>query len=186
MRVLDPLELDDAMQLFASRAADSDGDFVLDDASAASVAAICTNVDRLPLAIELTAARTRAFSAQQLAELLDHRFGLVSTANSRQAATPTDDARGRRLELRPVVRRRTAAADPAVGVRRRFHARCRGNGVRRRLVGGRPTSRCCWPVWSTSHWSRPRSDRAPAHDFGSCDPLPTTPQPASTSRGKLP
>ncbi|HEX3090274.1 MAG TPA: tetratricopeptide repeat protein, partial [Ilumatobacteraceae bacterium] len=31
-------------------------------------------------AIELTAARTRAFSAQQLAELLDQRFGLVSTA----------------------------------------------------------------------------------------------------------
>ena len=82
VRVLDPLELDDAMQLFASRAADSDGDFVLDDASAASVAAICANVDRLPLAIELTAARTRAFSAQQLAELLDHRFGLVSTSNS--------------------------------------------------------------------------------------------------------
>src|SRR6185295_605765 len=41
---------------------------------------ICANVDRLPLAIELTAARTRAFSAHQLAELLDHRFGLVSTA----------------------------------------------------------------------------------------------------------
>ncbi len=81
VRVLDPLELDDAMQLFASRAVDSDGDFVLDDSSAASVAAICDNVDRLPLAIELTAARTRAFSAQQLAELLDHRFGLVSTAN---------------------------------------------------------------------------------------------------------
>ncbi len=81
VRVLDPLELDDAMQLFASRAADSDGNFVLDDSSVASVATICASVDRLPLAIELTAARTRAFSAQQLAELLDQRFGLVSTAN---------------------------------------------------------------------------------------------------------
>ena len=77
---LEPLELDDAMELFASRAMDSDGDFVLDDASTAAVATICTNVDRLPLAIELTAARTRAFSAQQLAELLDRRFGLVSSA----------------------------------------------------------------------------------------------------------
>ena len=82
VRVLDPLELDDAIDLFASRAADSDGEFVLDDSSAASVATICTNVDRLPLAIELTAARTRAFTAQQLADLLDQRFGLVSTANS--------------------------------------------------------------------------------------------------------
>jgi len=38
------------------------------------------------LAIELTAARTRAFSANQLAELLDHRFGLVSTGTT---ARPT-------------------------------------------------------------------------------------------------
>ena len=82
VRVLEPLALDEAMQLFASRAADSDSEFVLDDDSSPSVATICTNVDRLPLAIELTAARTRAFSAQQLAELLDHRFGIVSTANS--------------------------------------------------------------------------------------------------------
>jgi hypothetical protein len=57
---LQPLDLDDAMSLFASRAADSDGDFVLNGASEAAVATICTNVDRLPLAIELTAARTRA------------------------------------------------------------------------------------------------------------------------------
>jgi predicted ATPase len=80
VRVLEPLGLDEAMELFASRAADSDGAFVLDESSSQAVAAICTNVDRLPLAIELTAARTRAFSAQQLADLLDHRFGLVSTA----------------------------------------------------------------------------------------------------------
>ncbi len=80
VHALEPLDLDDAMQLFASRAVDSDSDFVLDDASTAAVATICTNVDRLPLAIELTAARTRAFSAQQLAELLDRRFGLVSGA----------------------------------------------------------------------------------------------------------
>src|SRR3954469_369619 len=81
VKALQPLDLDDAMSLFASRAADSDGEFVLDDSSASAVATICRNVDRLPLAIELTAARTRAFSAQQLAELLDQRFGLVSTAH---------------------------------------------------------------------------------------------------------
>jgi predicted ATPase/DNA-binding SARP family transcriptional activator len=80
VRALEPLELDAAMQLFASRAADSDSEFVLDDDSTAAVATICSNVDRLPLAIELTAARTRAFSAQQLAVLLDQRFGLVSGA----------------------------------------------------------------------------------------------------------
>jgi predicted ATPase/DNA-binding SARP family transcriptional activator/tetratricopeptide (TPR) repeat protein len=82
VRALEPLGLDDAVHLFASRAADSDAEFVLDEASTAAVTTICANVDRLPLAIELTAARTRAFSAQQLAELLDHRFGLVSTAST--------------------------------------------------------------------------------------------------------
>ncbi|HZX56433.1 MAG TPA: BTAD domain-containing putative transcriptional regulator, partial [Ilumatobacteraceae bacterium] len=83
VKALQPLDLDDAMSLFASRAADSDGEFVLDDSSEFAVATICTNVDRLPLAIELTAARTRAFSAQQLAELLDQRFGLVGTTGGR-------------------------------------------------------------------------------------------------------
>ena len=98
VRVLEPLELDDAIQLFASRAADSDGDFVLDGASTPAVTKICANVDRLPLAIELTAARTRAFSADQLAELLDHRFGLVSTGttvarlDSRRCTRPSTGA----------------------------------------------------------------------------------------------
>src|SRR3954452_5037110 len=81
VKALQPLQLKDAMSLFASRAADSDGEFILDDSSASAVATICRNVDRLPLAIELTAARTRAFSAQQLAELLGQRFVLVSTAH---------------------------------------------------------------------------------------------------------
>ena len=80
VRALEPLQLDAAMELFVSRAADSDSEFVLDDDSTAAVATICSNVDRPPLAIELTAARTRAFSAQQLAVLLDQRFGLVSGA----------------------------------------------------------------------------------------------------------
>ncbi|HEX2782510.1 MAG TPA: hypothetical protein VHN36_02920, partial [Ilumatobacteraceae bacterium] len=82
VRVLEPLELDEAMLLFASRAMDSDGGFVLDDTTRPAVAAICSNVDRLPLAIELTAARTRAFSPVQLADLLQHRFGVVSTSSS--------------------------------------------------------------------------------------------------------
>ena len=82
VRVLDPLELDEAMLLFASRAVDSDGGFVLDDTTRPAVAAICSNVDRLPLAIELTAARSRAFSPAQLADLLQHHFGVVSTSSS--------------------------------------------------------------------------------------------------------
>lgn len=80
MRRLDPLDLDDAVVLFASRARDSSADFVLDGDSAPSVMNICSRVDRLPLAIELAAARTRAFSVQQLSKLLRKRFELVSSA----------------------------------------------------------------------------------------------------------
>ncbi|MGZ6962372.1 MAG: ATP-binding protein [Ilumatobacteraceae bacterium] len=82
VRLLQPLTLGDAVQLFASRAADSTGEFALNDDSRTAVATICDNVDRLPLAIELTAARTRAFSPAQLADLLQHRFGIVSTSSS--------------------------------------------------------------------------------------------------------
>lgn len=52
-------------------------------------------MDRLPLAIELTAARTRAFSAAQLADLIHTQFGLVSSASStRPARQQTLDAAG--------------------------------------------------------------------------------------------
>ena len=92
VRPLGPLDLDDAIALFATRAADSSS-FVLDDTSAPSVERICSRVDRLPLAIELTAARTRAFSATQLADLIHTQFGLVSSASStRPARQQTLDA----------------------------------------------------------------------------------------------
>jgi predicted ATPase/DNA-binding SARP family transcriptional activator len=86
IRPVEPLGLDDAVRLFASRAGDASPTFVLDATSAASVETICSRVDRLPLAIELTAARTRAFSPPQLAELLDQRLGLASTASTARPA----------------------------------------------------------------------------------------------------
>ncbi|MGD9701750.1 MAG: BTAD domain-containing putative transcriptional regulator [Acidimicrobiia bacterium] len=92
VRPLGPLGIDDAVALFASRAADSSS-FVLDVDSAPAVERICSRVDRLPLAIELTAARTRAFSAPQLAELIHRQFGLVSSASAtRPARQQTLDA----------------------------------------------------------------------------------------------
>ena len=92
VRPLGPLDLEDAIALFATRAADSSS-FVLDETSEPSVERICSCVDRLPLAIELTAARTRAFSATQLADLIHTQFGLVSSASStRPARQQTLDA----------------------------------------------------------------------------------------------
>jgi predicted ATPase/DNA-binding CsgD family transcriptional regulator len=68
----------EAVQLFAARAAAAVPGFALDSQTAPWVAEICRRLDGLPLAIELAAARTRAFSVQQIAERLDSRFHLLS------------------------------------------------------------------------------------------------------------
>jgi predicted ATPase/tetratricopeptide (TPR) repeat protein len=82
VRRLEPLPLDDAIALFTSRAADSSVDLGGDEETVDAVHAICRQLDRLPLAIELTAARTRVFSAPRLAALLQERSALVSTDSS--------------------------------------------------------------------------------------------------------
>lgn len=70
-------EQSEAVQLFAARAASSAA-FTLTGQNAAWVADICRRLDGLPLAIELAAARTRAFSVREIAERLDDRFRLLS------------------------------------------------------------------------------------------------------------
>jgi predicted ATPase/Tfp pilus assembly protein PilF len=64
--VLDPLPAGSAVELFAARASAVAPDFRLDDGTAGDVAAICTLLDGLPLAIELVAARLRRFSLDEL------------------------------------------------------------------------------------------------------------------------
>ncbi len=63
---LNVLSQNPAVQLFALRARSVQLDFVLDDATAPTVAAICAAVDGLPLAIELAAARLSLFSLPSL------------------------------------------------------------------------------------------------------------------------
>ena len=57
---LDELREVPSVALFVERAQSADATFALDPSNAAAVAAVCTTVDGLPLAIELAAARVRA------------------------------------------------------------------------------------------------------------------------------
>jgi predicted ATPase len=74
----------DAVQLFTERATAAKPDFRVDDANAEAVLEICRRLDGMPLALELAAARIRAFPPAKLAQLLDQRFRLL-TGGSRTA-----------------------------------------------------------------------------------------------------
>jgi len=72
-----------AVQLFVERAAATRcGNFVLDDADAAAVAAICRKLDGMALAIELAAARVDAFGVREILGLLDDRFRVLKGART--------------------------------------------------------------------------------------------------------
>ena len=66
-----PLAVEDATALFADRARAGRPDFDLDDEPVGAVAEICRQLDGLPLAIELAAARIRVMSSLDLARRLD-------------------------------------------------------------------------------------------------------------------
>src|SRR2546423_1912325 len=55
--------------------------FIVDDASAAAVAAICVRLDGIPLALELAAARLGSLSVSEINARLDQRFRLLTTGN---------------------------------------------------------------------------------------------------------
>ncbi|HSL47060.1 MAG TPA: tetratricopeptide repeat protein [Anaerolineales bacterium] len=67
-----------ALTLFAERARAARSDFVLDTDNLSTVAAICTKLDGLPLAIELIAARIRVMSPQALLAKLHNQFVLFA------------------------------------------------------------------------------------------------------------
>ena len=74
----------DSVQLFVERAKAHEPQFVLDDAAAPLVATICRQLDGIPLALELAAARLSSMSLGHLSERLDQRFRLL-TGGSRNA-----------------------------------------------------------------------------------------------------
>ena len=86
---------------------------------------ICTDLDEIPLAIELAAAQTAWLSVEELAARLDRPIfasrGRRATRGSPTQAPNASDDDG--MELRPVVRRGTAAPERARGLCRVLPAR---------------------------------------------------------------
>ena len=76
---------DEAVRLFADRAAAVRPGFAVGPDNAMAVTDICRALDGLPLAIELAAARIGVLSVEQISAHLDDRFALL-TAGERSAA----------------------------------------------------------------------------------------------------
>ncbi|NOK61347.1 MAG: hypothetical protein GFH27_549305n116 [Chloroflexi bacterium AL-W] len=92
---LETLAHNPTVALFVRRSQAVKPDFVLTDENAPAVAAICTRLDGLPLAIELAAARSKLFSPQAMLARLDQRLTLLSHN--------TTDAPARHQTLRAAI-----------------------------------------------------------------------------------
>jgi predicted ATPase len=75
---VEPLTADAAVELFRERAQKADPRFHPDGAATTTIRQICDRLDRLPLAIELAASRTRALTAAELLERLDPLLPLLT------------------------------------------------------------------------------------------------------------
>ncbi|HET8742767.1 MAG TPA: tetratricopeptide repeat protein [Gaiella sp.] len=73
--VVDPLEDDAAVELFVERARTADSRFRLDDSDEGIVRELCRNLDGLPLAIEIVAARAGVLTVHDLAAQMDVCLG---------------------------------------------------------------------------------------------------------------
>jgi non-specific serine/threonine protein kinase len=69
----------EAVRLFVDRASAVQPRFALDDRNAGAVAAICRELDGIPLAIELAAARANVLPVGQILERLKDRFSLLAS-----------------------------------------------------------------------------------------------------------
>jgi predicted ATPase len=81
---LDTLAQNAAVGLFAARAQAADFDFMLSLANAPTIVEICRQLDGLPLAIELAAARVRLLSPTALLARLAHRLDLLAVGGQDQ------------------------------------------------------------------------------------------------------
>jgi predicted ATPase/DNA-binding CsgD family transcriptional regulator len=69
----------EAVRLFVDRAAAHQPKFRLDESNMAATASICSQLDGIPLAIELAAARLRSLAVADIENRLDDRFRLLTS-----------------------------------------------------------------------------------------------------------
>lgn len=72
----------EAVQLLIDRARSVRPDFSLNNQNASAVVQVCRQLDGIPLALELAAARLSALSVEQLAARLDNRFKLLTSGSA--------------------------------------------------------------------------------------------------------
>ena len=87
------------MRLFVERAQEVAPGFTLTDDNAPAVAAICRQVEGLPLALELAAARVKILPPAALLARLAQRLPLLSGGSRDAPTAPAHHARRDRLEL---------------------------------------------------------------------------------------
>ena len=138
-----PLALPDAVELFVERATAA-GASSVDAAGGEDLLELCTRLDGLPLAIELAAGRHASSPCRSSS--LDLTSGSTSSRAERaRRYRATRLCRGRRLELRPPVRRRAQGLRAALGLRWWLLARRRRVRVRRRRPRGARRRRAALP-----------------------------------------
>jgi predicted ATPase len=81
MTSLDALRNCPSVALFLQRAVKVKQDFALTDTNSAVIAAICRQLDGLPLALELAAARVRVLEPAALLQRLDHALDLLTSGD---------------------------------------------------------------------------------------------------------
>ena len=157
---LDAVAQSDAVRLFIERALKVRPNFAVDADNAPAIAQICHDLDGIPLAIELAAARARVLGVQQIAAGARRPLPAAHRRRALGAAAPADAARVGRLEPR-AARPRTSGCcsggwrcSPAAGrsTRSRRSARATASTAWR--------SSTCSPRWSTSRWSSSTSTAA--------------------------
>src|SRR3712207_5492841 len=78
----------EAVRLFVERAEAADAGFELTERNAMAVARLCRELDGIPLAIELAAARMRALTVEQIFQRLEEPLNLLTTGSRTAAPRP--------------------------------------------------------------------------------------------------